>query len=77
MKGKALAIQAGSHQCQQNGRGADQRHNPDAVAVRQIHQVCARVGDARTARLGNDTDIMPGQQWSKQLGHILGTGVFV
>ena len=77
MEGEALPVQSGGHQCQQDGGGADQRHDADAAAMRQVDQVRAGIGDAGAARLGDDADILAGQQGSEQAFEFAGFGVLV
>ena len=77
MKGEALAVQARSHQGQQQRGGADQRHNADALALGPGHQVGTRVGHRRATRLGEQPDVVSGAQWIEELLQDFGPGMFV
>jgi len=49
---KALAFEAGSHQGQGDGGGADERHHAEAGMVRRLDQRGPGVGDRRAAGFG-------------------------
>ena len=70
VKCETLSVQAGGHEREQYGGGADQRHDPDAVPVRVQHQFRAGVGDAGAARLGHHAQVVSGAQGRRQAGDV-------
>jgi FAD/FMN-containing dehydrogenase len=68
VKDKTLAVQTRSHEREQDGRRADQRNDPNGAPVGVQGQFRTRIGNAGTACLGHQAQIMPGTQRRRQFG---------
>ncbi len=77
VEGETLADHARGHQRQQDGGGAHQGADRDAVIVRQAHQFGAGVGHGGTAGLGQQAHVEAVKQGAQQAFEFAVAGVLV
>jgi hypothetical protein len=66
VEGEALAVEPRAHQPEQDGGGADQRHDADAEGVRACHQAGAGVGHRRATGVREQAEVRAGERGGEQ-----------
>lgn len=75
VEAEVLPVEARSHQGEQDGRRAHQRHDLDAPLVRGLHHKGAGVGHAGAAGFGEQADVLALFGIFQEAGALFGRGV--